>query len=60
MYDIIRKGEKYMLSDASNRSQGGKLVSLQDEIDDELLKWLNEAYFLKNKNAFSFSPSSKP
>lgn len=40
--DIIPAGEKYMLSNASNRSQGGKLVGLQHEIDDKLLKFFDD------------------
>ncbi len=35
--NIIPRGECYALSDASNRSQGGKLVGLEHEIDETLL-----------------------
>lgn len=33
---ILPKGEKFVLSHASNRSQGGKLVNLRHEIDEKL------------------------
>jgi hypothetical protein len=33
---IVPKGEKFILSYASNRSQGGKLLNLQHEIDEKL------------------------
>ncbi|RYG27307.1 MAG: hypothetical protein EOO01_41570, partial [Chitinophagaceae bacterium] len=39
---VIPKGERYALSDASNRSQGGKLVGLEHEIDDALLALFDE------------------
>ena len=39
--DIIPAGERYQLSNASNRSQGGKLVGLQHEIDDRLLDFFD-------------------
>jgi hypothetical protein len=35
--DVLPKGEKLILSYASNRSQGGKLVSLSHEIDKDLV-----------------------
>lgn len=35
---IIPKGERFALSDASNRSQGGRLVGLEHEIDEDLLE----------------------
>lgn len=34
---VIPPGERYCLSPALNLSRGGKLVSLEDEIDDQLL-----------------------
>ena len=34
---VLPEGEKFILSNASNRSQGGKLVSLAHEIDEKLL-----------------------
>src|SRR5690606_6033750 len=34
---VLPKGEKYILSFASNRSQGGKLTNLHHEIDEKLL-----------------------
>jgi len=40
--DIIPMNEKYLLSNASNRSQGGKLTGLQHEIDDKLLQFFDE------------------
>lgn len=33
---ILPKGERFILSHASNRSQGGKLLNLQHEIDEKL------------------------
>lgn len=36
--EIIPQGERYCLSDALNLSRGGKLVSLEHEKDDQLLK----------------------
>ena len=36
--DIIKEGEIYCLSDALNLSRGGKLISLANEKDDDLLK----------------------
>jgi len=38
LQEVLPVGEKLILSYASNRSQGGKLVSLADEIDEDLLK----------------------
>lgn len=35
---IIPLGEEYMLSNASNRGQGGKLVCLQHEINEQLVE----------------------
>lgn len=34
---ILKQGEQFYLSNASNRSQGGKLVNLNSEIDEKLL-----------------------
>ena len=39
---IIPKGEKYQLSDASNRGQGGKIENLRDEIDDSLVHFFDK------------------
>ena len=39
---VLPAGEIYILSHASNRSQGGKLVSLEQQIDDNLLKVFDE------------------
>jgi len=36
--DVIREGETYCLSYALNLSRGGKLISLENEKDDRLLK----------------------
>ncbi|HET9486871.1 MAG TPA: hypothetical protein VFO54_05530 [Chryseosolibacter sp.] len=38
LHHILRSGEKYCLSPALNLSRGGKLVSLEQEKDDRLLK----------------------
>lgn len=38
---VVNKGERYQLSDASNRSQGGKLIGLEHEIDDTLLQFFD-------------------
>ena len=37
LHMVLPEGEKFILSHASNRSQGGKLVSLAHEIDHQLL-----------------------
>ncbi|MEJ7625635.1 MAG: hypothetical protein WKF35_02140 [Ferruginibacter sp.] len=42
LQDIIPKDEKYLLSDAANRSQGGNFVGLQQEIDEKLLDIFDE------------------
>lgn len=39
---VLPAGEKYFLSNASNRSQGGKLVVLENEIDDNLVKLFDD------------------
>lgn len=39
---VLKQGEIYKLSDASNRSQGGKLVGLAHEIDDKLLQFFDK------------------
>ena len=38
---VLAKGEHYQLSDASNRSQGGKIENLAREIDDTLLEFFD-------------------
>lgn len=35
---VLPAGEKFILSDAANRSQGGKIIGLQHEIDDNFTK----------------------
>lgn len=39
---ILPKGTSFLLSNASNRSQGGKLVNLNSEIDEKLCKQFDE------------------
>ena len=39
--NVLPEGEKYFLSYASNRSQGGKLIGLDHEIDDQLQQLLD-------------------
>ena len=46
---VIPKGERYALSDASNRSQGGKLVGLEHEIDETLLELFDDISHYKGK-----------
>ncbi|MEO6583050.1 MAG: hypothetical protein ABIO05_01930, partial [Ferruginibacter sp.] len=38
LHQVLAPGENYALSAASNRGQGGKILSLKHEIDDQLLK----------------------
>ncbi|MEO5984187.1 MAG: hypothetical protein ABIP80_01700 [Ferruginibacter sp.] len=38
---ILEKGEKFHLSYASNRSQGGKIIALEHEIDEKLLHFFD-------------------
>src|SRR5690606_1736632 len=38
LQQVIRKGERYQLSDNSNRGQGGRLRGLATEIDDSLVE----------------------
>lgn len=39
---VLKEGEQFYLSNASNRSQGGKLVNLNHEIDEVLLDRFDE------------------
>jgi hypothetical protein len=48
---VLRPGEKMILSYASNRSQGGKLVSLAHEIDEKLLAVFDDISH-KSKNFY--------
>ncbi|GAC1418522.1 MAG: D-alanine--D-alanine ligase [Flavisolibacter sp.] len=41
LQDILRPGEKYNLSPALNLSRGGRLLSLENEKDDQLLTLFN-------------------
>lgn len=45
---VIPLGEKYNLTDVSNRTQGGKIVSLEHEIDDKLLELMDGISNYKN------------
>ena len=38
---ILPQGEKFILSYASNRNQGAKLISLSDEIDEKLIAFMD-------------------
>ena len=39
---ILPKGEKFVLSYASNRNQGAKLISLEHEIDEKLVAFMDK------------------
>ncbi len=45
---VIPLGEVYVLSNASNRGQGGKLISLQHEINEKLVEVFDELSLYKN------------
>lgn len=46
--NVIPPGEKYILTEVSNRTQGGKIVSLEHEIDDKLLELMDGISNYKN------------
>lgn len=45
---VIPNGEEYALLDVSNRTQGGKMISLAHEIDEQLLKVMDEVSLYRN------------
>lgn len=49
---VIPIGERFVLTDVSNRTQGGKMVSLAHEIDDKLLGLMDS--ISKHKNTFFY------